>query len=158
MRVDCLTEVIEAAREYLAYAASLVAEDKREWKPTQGAWSLKDILAHIAWHDDQMVELCETKDLAGSPWWDLPTDERNRKIYEKYDDTPIDAVLAFAEDAYARMLGALKSLSDEDLNDPKRYIDMPDDWIPWRMIANNTCEHYLRHIGQIRKLARDGSA
>jgi uncharacterized damage-inducible protein DinB len=158
MRVDSLVEVIEASREYLAYAITSVPEDKREWRPSPGAWSLKDVLAHIAWHDDQMVELCETRDLVGSPWWDLPMDERNGKIYEDYKGMPLDEVLGFFDEAHERMMKALKTLSDEDMNDASRFTDMPEDWIPWRMIANNTYEHYIRHIGQIRAIGRAANA
>jgi len=154
MRVDCLIEAIEAARESYDYVVGLVPEEKREWKLAPDAWSLKDILAHVAWHDDQMIELAETKDLVGSPWWDLSTDERNQKIYEQYQNTPIDEVIAFAQNAYARMMAALRTLSDEDMNDPKRFTDVPEDWIPWRLFASNTYEHYLRHVGQIRKIAK----
>ena len=153
MKTSCLIEAIEAARENWNYAIGLVPEDKREWKPAPDAWSLKDVIAHIAWHDDQMIELAETKDLVGSPWWDLPTDERNDRIYEQYKDAPLDEVLAFAEDAYTRMMAALETLSDGDMDDGSRFTDMPEGWIPWRMLASNTYEHYLRHVAQIRNLA-----
>jgi len=158
MRVDCLIEVIEAGREYLGYAIKSVPEEKRDWKPSPDAWSLKDILAHIAWHDDQMIELCETKDLVGSSWWDLPNDERNDRIFEQYADMPLDEILRFFDEAYERMMSALKTLSDEDLNDAKRFTDVPEDWIPWRMISNNTYEHYIRHIGQIRAIGKAAKA
>jgi hypothetical protein len=153
MRVDCLIEIIEAARGNWDYVINLVPGEKRAWKTSPDAWSLKDIIAHVAWHDNQMIELAEMKDLVGSPWWDLPTDERNDKIYEQYKDLPIDEVLAFAGNAYSRMMTALRTLSDEDMNNAKRFTDMPEDWIPWRMLASNTYEHYLRHVGQVRKLA-----
>ena len=158
MRVDCLVEVIEGAREYLGHVIDRVPQTGFEEPGDGGPWSVKDILAHIAWHDDQMIELCETKVLAGSPWWELSTDERNAKIYEEYKEMPLNEVLAFFETAHEGMMKAVKTLSDEDLNDPKRFHDMPEDWTPWRMIANNTYEHYIRHIGQVRSIARDLNA
>ena len=154
MRVDCLIEITEASREYLDHVVESVPEEKQTWKPTPEAWSLKDILAHIAWHDDQMVEVCEKRDLVGSVWWTLPLDERNDNIHKAYVDTPLDEVLEFYETSYKRMLEALKTLADEDLNDPKRFHDMPEDWTPWRMIANNTYEHYIRHVGQVWVIAQ----
>jgi len=154
MRVDCLVEIIEAAREYLEHAVAQVPRTKFEQPGEAGPWSLKDVLAHIAWHDNQMIDLCETKDLVGSPWWELPMDERNDKIHEQFKETPLEEVLAFFDKAYLSMLTALKTLSDEDMNDAKRFTDMPEDWIPWRMIGNNSYEHYLRHVGQIRHLAK----
>lgn len=153
MKASCLIEAIEAARENWDYSIGLVPEEKMERKPAPDAWSLKDVIAHVAWHEQQMIELAETRDLVGSPWWDLPTDERNDRIYEQYKDQPLDEVLAMAEDAYSRMMEALKTLSDEDMNDPSRFTDMPPDWVPWRLIASNTYEHYLRHVAQVRRLA-----
>jgi len=157
VRVDCLIEVTEAARGYLDHVVQSVPEEKRTWKPTPEAWSLKDILAHIAWHDDQMVEVCKERDLTGSVWWTLLLDERNANIHKEYADTPLAEILEFYETSYERMIEALKTLADEDLNDPKRFHDMPEDWTPWRMLANNTYEHYIRHIGQIWGIARSAS-
>jgi len=158
VRVDCLIEVIEGARDYLGHVIDRVPETAFDRPGGAGPWSVKDILAHIAWHDDQMIEVCEKRDLIGSVWWTLPTDERNDKIYGEYKDTPLDEVRAFFETAYEGMLKAVKTLNDEDLNDPKRFHDMPEDWTPWRMLANNTYEHYIRHIGQIRALVPRGSS
>jgi len=154
VRVDCLIEVTEASREYLDHVVQSVPEEKRTWKASPEAWSLKDVLAHIAWHDDQMVEVCEKRDLVGSVWWTLPLEERNGNIFKEYENTPFTEVLEFYETSYKRMIEALKTLADEDLNDPKHFHDMPEEWTPWRMIANNGCEHYIRHVGQVRVLAR----
>lgn len=153
MRIDCLIEAIEAARENWDHVLELVPEDKREWKPSPDAWSLKDIIAHVAWHELEMVKLIESRALEGSDWWELPTDKRNDKIYDLYWSALLEDVLAIAKDTYPRMISALRTLSDDDLNDPSRFTGMPPDWLPWRIIADNAYEHYLRHIAQIRRLA-----
>lgn len=152
MRIDCLIEVIEAAREYWDHVINLVPEDRREWKPSPDAWSLKDIIAHVAWHELEMIKLIESRALEGSDWWELPTDKRNDKIYDQYWSALLEDVLAIAKDTYPRMISALRKLEDDDLNDPARIQNMPPDWKPWRLLANNTYEHYLRHIGQVLKL------
>ena len=153
MNITCLIEAIEAARENWDHVLELVPDDKMEWKATPSAWSVKDIIAHVAWHELEMINLIESRALAGSEWWMLSTDERNGKIYELYRNTPLDEIHAIARDAYPRMLEALRTLSDEDLNDAERIQDMPPDWKPWRLVANNTYEHYLRHIAQVRAIA-----
>jgi len=154
MKLDSLVEVTEHARGYLKHVIEGVPEDQREQSGPDGGWSLKDILAHIAWHDDAMIEVCEKHDLVGSVWWTLPLQERNDNIYEQYKDTPLKEVLEFFETAYEGMMKALKTLSDEDLNDPKRFHDMPEDWTPWHMLSSNGYEHYIRHIGQIHALGK----
>jgi hypothetical protein len=157
MRVDCLIEAIEAARENWDHVVELVPEDKREWKPSPDAWSLKDIVAHVAWHELEMIKMIESRALEGSDWWNLPTDRRNDKIYDLYWSALLEDVLAVAKESYPRMIYALQTLSDEELNDPARIKGMPLEWKPWRLLANNTYEHYLRHVGQVHRLAAQAS-
>ena len=153
MNTSCLIEAIEAAHENWDHVLGLVPDDKREWKPALDAWSLKDIIAHVAWHELEMIKLIESRALEGSDWWELPTDKRNDKIYDQYWSALLEDVLAIAKDTYPRMISALRKLEDDDLNDPARIQNMPSDWKPWRILANNTYEHYLRHVGQVRSLA-----
>jgi len=154
MKTICLVEAIEAARDNWDFVLSLVNEDEMETVDPLTGWTVKDQMAHIAWHELETVELVESRSLAGSPWWELPTDERNRKICEQYENVPLEAVRLMAEDAYTRMLQALKELPDEDLNDPSRFENMPSDWTPWKLIASNTYQHYLEHALGIRRMLR----
>jgi hypothetical protein len=32
------------------------------------------------------------------------------------------------------------------LHDPGRFTDMPPDWLPWDLLAQNTYEHYQDHL------------
>jgi hypothetical protein len=59
-----------------------------------GEWSLKDVIAHITWHEREMVGLVEAHALVGSELWNLPTDERNAAIYEEIRDQSLEQVLA----------------------------------------------------------------
>lgn len=154
MNAPCLIEAIETARESWDHVLRLVTDDKRDWKPTPGTWSVKDIIAHVAWHELEMINLIGSKALAGSPWWMLETDERNSNIYGQYKDTPLAEVLSLASDAYNRMLDAIGTLSEEDLNEAFRFKNMPADWSPWKLIAGNTYKHYYEHSTGIRRMVR----
>jgi len=158
MQLESFVEVIEAARKSLARVIEQVPREKWEQAGPNGPWSLKDILAHIAWHEEGMIEICEKKDVVGSFWWTLPMQERNDNVYNQYKDTPLEDVLEFFETSHRRFLTALQSLTDDDLNDPTHFHDMPTDWLPWRMLANNTYEHYLRHMGQVVAIRRAANA
>lgn len=117
----------------------------------EGEWSAKDVVAHIAWHEREMLGMLQAHDANGSDLWNLPLDERNATICAQNRDRPLDDVLAEGRAAYAEVLPAVENLSDEDLNDPKRYRDMPEDWIPWQILAGNTYEHYRDHAASLRK-------
>jgi hypothetical protein len=120
--------------------------------------SLKDIIAHIAWYDLEMVHVASERALAGSEWWEQPLDERNATIYAANRDRSLADVQEEAQQAHAALLAALEALEDADLNDARRFRDMPVDWLPWQVIASNTFEHYSGHAADLETwLARPKS-
>jgi hypothetical protein len=116
-----------------------------------GDWSIKDVIAHITWHEGEMVGLIEAHALVGSELWNLPTDERNAAIYELVRDQPLDQVLAESAQVHQQLVETLPSLSDQDLTDPGGFPGMPPDWQPWLIIAQNTYEHYQDHMLDLEK-------
>ena len=116
-----------------------------------GNWSLKDIIAHITWHEKEMVGLIQAHALVGSELWNLPTDKRNAAIYEQVKHLPLELVLAESEQVHQQLIDALPTLSDEDLTDPDSFPNMPPDWQPWMIIAQNTYEHYEDHMKDVEQ-------
>lgn len=116
----------------------------------EGEWSLKDILAHIAWYEREMVGILQTRALIGSSLWVLPNAERNAAIFDQNRNRSLSVVLTEAQHVYSELLHAAQSLTDDDLIDPSRYRDMPTDWVPWKVFADNSYEHYAAHIPAIR--------
>jgi hypothetical protein len=131
-------------------ALSEVGEDRMAEPGVDGDWSVKDIVAHITWSEREMVGVLQARALVGSDLWDLSNDERNAIVYQQNRGRALADVLAEAQDVYRQLMAALESLSDEDLNDPSRFADMPADWEPWRVIAGNTYLHYTDHAESIR--------
>ncbi len=115
-----------------------------------GEWSAKDILAHITWHEREMIKVLQARALIGSELWALPPDQRNDTIYEENKARPLQEVRDEARQVFALLWSLLESLSEEDLHDPYRFAEMPVDWQPWQVIASNTYEHYEHHIRQVR--------
>lgn len=115
-----------------------------------GDWSLKDIIAHITWFEREMVDLITAHALVGSELWNLPTDERNAAIYEEIRGQSLEQVLSESEQVHQQLLEVLPTLSDEDLTTPGNFPNMPPDWQPWSIIAQNTYEHYQQHIPDIQ--------
>ena len=116
----------------------------------EGEWSLTDIIAHVAWHEREMLGVLRTRALIGSPLWDLPTDTRNAAIYaENRDRAPADVVADEAQ-VFGEMMVLIEALTDADLTDPVRFREMPTDWVPGDILAQNSYEHYAQHIPAIR--------
>jgi len=117
----------------------------------EGNWSIKDIIAHVTWYEREMINLIRTRTLAGSNLWDSPVDQRNAAIYEQNRARPLADMLAESQAAYQQFLGAVQTLSDDELNAASRFKDMPLDWVPWEVIASNSFNHYPDHIATIRR-------
>lgn len=149
-----LQELIKMVKRERANWESLVQQIDQE-KMTQpgvaGEWSLKDIIAHITWHEREMVGLIKAHALVGSELWNLPSDERNAAIYAEFKELPLDQVLKESNQAYKQLVEVLPSLSDQDLTNPDSFPNMPPDWQPWVIIAQNTYEHYQDHIDDLKR-------
>jgi hypothetical protein len=113
-----------------------------------GGWSVKDVLAHVAWGQREAVGVVRARALVGSELWRLSDDERNAVVYREHRDRPLDDVLAEAEAVYADFVAAISSLTDDELNDPDRFQGMPADWRPWRTLHDP--DHYAHHAADVR--------
>ena len=114
-----------------------------------GGWSVKDVIAHVNWYEQEMVVLLETRELAGSDLWGLPADERNIPIHEQNKDLVLDEVLAKSNQVFERLWELISQLEDDDLMEASNFDQMPEDWEPWQVIASNTYEHYQEHVPDI---------
>jgi uncharacterized protein (TIGR03083 family) len=135
-------------------------DEKRMSEPgVAGAWSVKDIVAHITWSERETVGMLQARALVGSDLWELPQDQRNAAVFEMNRQRQLYDVLTEARDVFQQLLDAVEALTDEDLVDPKRFRGMPGEWQPWRVIASNSYEHYAHHARDIRSwLAESGES
>jgi hypothetical protein len=113
-------------------------------------WTARDVMAHIAWYEAEMVNVLAKRALLGSDWWDLPLDQRNAAIYAANRDASWQVVVEKEASAYQAMLNLLETLDESALNDPSAFTGMPADWQPWSVIASNTYEHYQDHLSQLQ--------
>ncbi|MBU1049692.1 ClbS/DfsB family four-helix bundle protein [Candidatus Bipolaricaulota bacterium] len=151
LTVSELVELVEETFDSLLQLVESAPQDKMEEPGVSGKWSLKDILAHITWYEEQMVEAMEARALIGSEWWELPTHERNTKIYEEYRSARLQDVLADATATHQQMVHWIGTLTDADLNEPDHFEAMPEDWTFGEILAQNTYEHYGDHAASIAK-------
>jgi uncharacterized protein (TIGR03083 family) len=143
-------ESVRGARQEWERLIGMVPREDMTRPGFAGDWTLKDVIAHIAWYEREMVNMIKAKAFVGSSHWELPTDPRNDVIYAENKDRSLDEILRKARQTHDDLVLQLASLSDEDLHDPARFPGMPADWQPWSVIASNTYEHYEDHIPQAK--------
>ncbi len=118
------------------------------------SWPVKDILSHISWYEREMIKMLESRSFKGSNLWDLPTDQRNYAIHESNRDRQLKEVRDEAQKVHMSLMQWLESLSEEELNNPSRFAEMPLEWKPYAVIASNTYEHYQEHTQEVKNRFR----
>jgi hypothetical protein len=150
-RDQLLREILTAKIAWEATTSLLNPAEQDELR-VAGDWKVKDVYAHLAWHEQQMLEFLVAGRFVGSDWWNLPLHERNQMIYEESRDRPADAVREDARNIHEALYKTLEGLTDEQLNDPAQWPGMPAEWTPWDLIADNTYRHYRDHTADLKQL------
>jgi hypothetical protein len=143
-------DTLAAARAEWEALLAQVGEARMAQPGAVGKWPVKDTIAHVAWSELELAPVMRTHILTGSELWDLSVDERDEIVYQQNRDRPLHDIMMEEQQAYAQLREAAELLSDEDLNDPHRFQDLPVDWIPWRIFAGSSFKHSRDHASSIR--------
>jgi uncharacterized damage-inducible protein DinB len=126
-------------------------DEEQMLKPgAAGKWSVKDVIAHVASGESEIVPVLRTHVLAGSVW-NLSDDKRNEIEYQQHKDRPLHDIVNEERQAYTALLEVVQQLSDEDLHDPHCFKNMPAEWRPWQLIAGDSFKHYEDHMPSLRE-------
>jgi hypothetical protein len=159
MKKNEFLKSLRTGREEWEALLARVGEEHMLDRGVAGDWSVKDIIAHVTWHENEMLSVVRARALVGSELWGLSVDQRNAAIFEQNQGRPLPDVLAEAQQVHEQLVTELQTLSDEDLTDASRFRDWPADWVPdfppGRVIASNTFEHYHDHIPAIEDWLHD---
>ena len=139
-----LTETRAAWEALLAQ----IDEEQMQKPGVAGKWSVKDVIAHVASGESEIVPVLRT--LTGSDLWNLSDDERNEIEYQQNKDRPLNDIVNEERQAYTALLEVVQQLSDEDLNDPHCFKNMPQEWRLWQLIAGDSFKHYEDHMPSLR--------
>jgi len=119
-------------------------------------WSIKDILAHLtAWHYRLLgwvnaILRNEEPALGDAVETNEQLDRLNARFYEENKTRPLSEVLSDLRSSHLQVIESVQAMADEDLTDPQRFAWM--DGNPFlNLVAGNTYEHYLEHIGSIQE-------
>ncbi|HEY7349112.1 MAG TPA: ClbS/DfsB family four-helix bundle protein [Ktedonobacterales bacterium] len=138
--------------EYKAFADLLAPLDG--WQLTTpgviGAWSIKDLLAHLTvWQKHLLMLLRET--LEGTE--PAPLDDHSvsdemgywdEQFYAAAKARPLNEVWAAFHATYAQVKQAIEALSEETLKDPRKFAWLDGEALQ-QIIASETYEHYNDH-------------
>ena len=151
-------ELLIAGRFRWERTIASIPLDRWDDPSAPGNGTIKDLIAHIAWYEAEMVSLLLTRDFtAGSALWFLEPDERNAAIYAERDAWPRARIVQLEHEMFAALQPLVADLDEVDLNEAGQFHGMPDEVIPWEIIAGNTFGHYDEHIPDIEEWLERGS-
>jgi uncharacterized protein (TIGR03083 family) len=143
-------EKIRSGRERMEAAIAGLDEAEMAQPGVVGNWSVKDLLAHVTVWEAELVTALWYTTLGRRPRLaDIrDVDAWNARRYEENKDRPLDRILGDFRGVYEQLLQRVERLSDDELNDPRRY-----DWTRGRpmleVIAENSYDHEAEHTAQI---------
>jgi hypothetical protein len=159
------TTLLDTIQTEYAQFESLIAplnEAQLCASPSEGDWSIKDIMAHIAAWEQICARWLDEVVRGETPQPAERVDmHSNERIYQQYRDQSLSEIEQFFHDAHQQFLNQVdalfQTLSEEDINASHRFA-----WTEaWpgasiiAVIADNSYEHYRDHAQQVHKLLDD---
>lgn len=145
-----LLDRIRQGRAALAMLwGSLTAEQMVRRPGPQEDWSVKDLVAHIAWWESFILE--RVTDLINGARSEPAEhhDVLNARAYAQHKDSSLTEVLAAFDANWPRLEALIASLSDEQINTPAYYRTY-DGVALLPILGAGTFNHYPSHMTDLR--------
>jgi len=148
-----LAEILRTERAQWNALLDQVGLDRMDITGIEGEWSVKQLVAHLTWYEQAVVDGAQQLQTAGTFPRRRPAgmsmDEMNAQIAEESWGRSASDVLADAQAVFERLLVVIEQCPQDLLNDP-RLLGLPDDMPPWMRVANNSYAHYREHEPALR--------
>jgi hypothetical protein len=155
MNKDELLQTIHKCREEIECCWAGATEEQLTARPgPQADWSVKDLIAHLTFWEQDMLKSLGSSALGTTPDWNADTDAINARVFEANKDRSLDEIRSEFRQSLDQICDLVGCLSDADLNSTEK-ISTPDPMPLWQYIADETYEHYRDdHLPDMRAWAR----
>jgi hypothetical protein len=146
-------------REHAQFEAAYASlSDARMIQPgVEGEWSVKDILAHLAFWQRRKIDMFQCALRAEQPprlradgeSWEDALARINAEQFAIDRDHQLAEVRAGFMQSYQQMLALIESLSEEDLSESSRLAPSLGSGV-LAAVAEDTYEHCQEHVDSIR--------
>jgi len=103
--------------EYMTLWAGLTEAQMTQRPGPQEDWSVKDLIAHLTWWQDHMLEWVKMALDGETVVRDETIDEANARVFNKKKDLPLETVLAEWNASYPTVITLVETMTDEQIND-----------------------------------------
>lgn len=153
-----LLAAIDTEHERLTATLSGLTDEQLVQPGVESDWSVKDVLAHITWWEQWMVQKLDALARGDKiPQLLRPDEDQetglarlNSDIFAAGRDRPLAEVRADFDRSFQQALAAVAALAEHDIFDPQGLGGGLNE-APVYLIASNTYEHYEEHSATIRR-------
>ena len=149
-----LLELLQTKRAEWDATLAQVPEDRMTEPGVADEWSVRDIVAHITYHErwyaDRLHEQLRGEAYTPSQVDMLHFDERNGIVYEQNRHRSPDDVMTESRQVFQRLLEGVQANSEEFLTQPQHFEGAPGPVLIWNMLRGDVYEHYALHIPSIK--------
>lgn len=143
-----LKEKIMASRQDLETAMARVRDDQAGRVILHGEWSLKDLIGHLGFWEENVVKLYEILSAGQQVPAMEDMDAMNAQAISDWGARSLDVVRRDEQAAYHAVLALVDAVAEANLFDPAFF--------PWtegrpfaEIISDNTCDHYEEHLPEL---------
>jgi hypothetical protein len=144
-KADLFDLIQEGHREILSFA-SMLGPVERAQSGTPEHWARRDVLVHMSAWKLRLAQNLKAERLGEAVQADDGNfDSQNEAIFLAYCSRPWEDILALINQSQSELLAELELVSEDDLNDPARYL-----WLGgrplWRNVVGNAYLHPAAHL------------
>lgn len=144
---------LEQSREQLLDSIEGLTPEEMQQPGVAGEWSIKDLLAHLARWEAELVRLLWQAGSGQEPsaihFSGVSVDETNARWFQESRARPLAQVLEDFHGVRNQTVRRVEAFSERDLSDGQRYA-----WLEgrplWQWIAGDSFEHEAEHEQQVR--------
>jgi hypothetical protein len=143
-----LTEKILSGRKQLESVLSHVDNERMPLIILHGEWSVKDLLAHLGFWEENVVSLFQTLRAGKTPDPMPELNALNAQVLSESRKLYVEEIRRQEIKAYQKVLSMLREASHAELFDGRHFA-----WTEGRpfceFIADNTYGHYEEHLPEV---------
>ncbi len=155
MNKATLVQTLWSKRSELDSVLAEVPAERMVEPGVAGEWSVKDIVAHLTYHErwiaDRLHEALRGESYTPTELDAMGFDERNDLVYRQNRDRPLEEVLADSRQTFQRLMEAVQAHSEEFLVEPQHFEGVPVPVTVWKFLRGDVYEHYGLHIPAIKE-------
>ena len=156
MNQEALYDALDASRERLLIALEPLPDEALTYAGVLGDWSVRDLLAHLAIWEAELVTALMHLQQGKKPDRLLQAladrDAYNAARFIENKERDLDRIFDDLQGARAQLEQGVEGFSDRALNNPQRYK-----WFAgkplWEVIATVTFQHEAAHTADVEAFA-----